>query len=149
MVDGRSDIFAQPRRCETRLSSAPAVSVRLGRQESASQVIDEDDQFWPPSVAPIVTEGVGDCCRCGRGVRGRMDGGVCASDRRRLSRAARRGPRCDRASRMQLRQSRGRSNLWSTVTAPGRCSSPRVVDSFDSNSSQVLDRGRCHSERPL
>ena len=32
MVDGRSDIFAQPRRCETRLSSAPAVSVRLGRQ---------------------------------------------------------------------------------------------------------------------
>ena len=32
MVDGRSDIFAQSRRCETRLSSAPAVSVRLGRQ---------------------------------------------------------------------------------------------------------------------
>lgn len=27
MVDGRSDIFAQPRRCETRLSSAPAVSL--------------------------------------------------------------------------------------------------------------------------
>jgi len=32
MVDARSDILALPRPCETRLSSAPAVSVRLGRQ---------------------------------------------------------------------------------------------------------------------
>ena len=39
---------------------------------------------------------------------------------------------------------------WSTVTVPGRCSSPRVVDSFDSNSRQVLDRGRCsQAETPL
>jgi len=30
MVDGRSDIFAQPRRCETRLSSAPAVVGEAG-----------------------------------------------------------------------------------------------------------------------
>ena len=28
------------------------------------------------SAAPTVTEGDGDRCRCGRGVRGRVDGGV-------------------------------------------------------------------------
>src|SRR3979490_1447144 len=37
-------------------------------------------------------------------------------------------------------------NWWSTVTVLGRRSAPRVVDSFDSNSRQVLDGGRCHGE---
>ena len=53
-------------------------------QEGVHEPVHPSIDLGRRTAKPTATEGDGDRCRCGRGVCGRMDGGVRAADRRRV-----------------------------------------------------------------